>query len=136
MELSSEETKNMFQREEDRLKELFHINKYEHVNELRYIVTVFIYSLVGILVGSIVNASIKKIQGSNTRKRSSCIFFGTLNILVIIVMFWLLNVRAFIRKGLYFDDWIWNTMAGFLCITLFFESQTQLAANMACATRF
>jgi hypothetical protein len=131
------DVKNMFQREEDRLKELFHINTYEHVNQFRFVTTVFIYAMVGILVGSIVNAGLQKLQGnSNRRSRIKCILFGTLNIIVIIFMFWFLNVRSFIRKGLYFDDWIWNTMAGFLCITLFFETQTQLAANMACATRF
>ena len=32
MELSEESVKNMFQREEERLKDLFHINKYEMVD--------------------------------------------------------------------------------------------------------
>jgi sulfite exporter TauE/SafE len=131
------DVKNMFEREEDRLKDLFHINKYEHLNVFRYLVSVFIYALVGIIVGSVLNSGLQELQGNRNRNnRLRCVMFGSINIIIIILLFWLLNIRTFIRKGLYFDDWIWNTMAGFLCITLFFETQTLLASNMACAVRY
>jgi len=110
-----------------------HINKFEHTAFGNFFKSIFIATFLGLLIGALVDKAVKWGQDQFTDGRFTCAAFTVAHLSVIIVLLYTFNRAPFIRKTLYFDDWLWNTFAGFMFAILFMAAQFQLTSNIRCA---
>jgi len=102
----------------------------------RYALYTFMSASVGLLVGSLVNSTVEKVQGPGT-SRANCAAYAAANVAVTVSIFLLLNTYVFFRgTKVTFNDWLWNTSAGFLCVSMYFVTQDKLAKNINCFTKY
>lgn len=87
-------------------------------------------ALGGILMGTIIDLSVNKVQGSAEDKRS-CLAFTGMQLAINIVVLFIAH-----RRIKNFVLWLQVTLAGFIFNVLFLSSQTTLQDNVKCFSRF
>ena len=112
-----------------------HINFYEHKHFASFYWSCIQSSFMGLLLGAIIEEGITTFQdhfGADDKKRLKCGIFVLVQLTVIAVALYLGNTTPFVRRYLYFDDWLMSTFAGFLFALTFINVQTSLSNNMTC----
>lgn len=92
-----------------------------------------ISSFTGLLIGAVIEEAISTAQEhSGVKSRFKCGAFVILHLTVIALSLYIGNTHPFIRKYLFFDDWMMSTFAGFLFALTFINVQVSLNNNMTC----
>lgn len=111
-----------------------HTNAYEHSNIGLYYRSCLISGFLGLLLGATIEQSIKIIEdhsiGPTGRLNCGLLLFIQLSFIALAL--YIGNSSTFIRKILFFDDWLMGTFAGFLFALTFINVQNRLSTNMTC----
>ena len=98
----------------------------------KFVLYLSVASVLGLLVGAIVDNSINKVQGTHTADRWQCGGFFAVQLLINIVLLYIIN--ALVPKG--FIPWMLITLSGFLFALLLFTVQQTLSQNALCFVQF
>lgn len=114
-----------------------HTNAYEHSHFWIFLRDNLFASLIGILLGGIIDQVLYHLQDITIgfTNRVACATSVVINILIIIAFFFFINSHPFIRRYLFFDDWLLGTFAGFLFGLTFFQTQEVLTQNIQCVIK-
>lgn len=117
------------------VKRKLHTNDYEHRNLWPFYKSCLVAGFLGLLVGSLIEGLMKNIEDHSPLKpdsRLGCASLLGIQLSFIALSLFAGNVAPFIRKVLYFDDWLMGTFAGFLFALCFINIQNRLSQNMTC----
>lgn len=98
----------------------------------KFLAYLTVASVLGLLVGAIVDNSINKLQATNTIERWHCGGFFALQLVINIVLLYAIN--ALVPRG--FIPWMLITLSGFLFALLLFTVQQTLSQNALCFVQF
>lgn len=114
---------------EQKILDEIHTNKFEHRQTLFKFVSSFVfYGFLGNLLGGLLNYCIVKIQGENPKKLN-CAFTLLYSLGILGVIFF---VALKVKKGILFDDWLYDTFVGFIFAVTFFNAFQSLSENSIC----
>jgi hypothetical protein len=112
-----------------------HTNAYEHTDILLFYKNCLLSGFLGLLLGALIEQSIKTIEDHTALKgqsRLECAGLLWIQLSFISFALYLGNSTPFIKKILYFDDWLMGTFAGFLFALTFINVQNRLSTNVTC----
>ena len=110
-----------------------HVNAYEHTNFRYFYFSCLVSSFLGLFVGSIIEEAIVTIEGRfPATSRIRCGVLLVIQLSIIAMALHIGNTTPFIRRYLYFDDWLMGTFAGFLFALTFINVQSALSTHMTC----
>lgn len=109
-------------------------NIFEHGWSLRRFVTrIVLWGLLGTVLGGATEKLFVFLQGGDVQNQSkwNCAAFGVLYLLTLSFVFFAV-LRGISRR---FDDWLFDTIAGFFFSLSFFAAQNILSNNVQCVFR-
>jgi hypothetical protein len=98
----------------------------------RFFAYLAVASVLGLLVGAIIDNSINKMQGTATVERWHCGGYFALQLSINIVLLYIIN--SLVPRG--FIPWMLITLSGFLFALLLFTVQQTLSSNALCFAKF
>jgi hypothetical protein len=116
------------------VKRKIHTNDYEHTNIWAFYQAALASGFLGLLVGSAIEQFMKEIEKRSIKpdSRIGCGLLLWIQLSIIALVLFIGNAAPFIRKILFFDDWLMGTFAGFLFALCFINIQNRLSQNMVC----
>jgi len=117
------------------VKKKLNTNDYEHSRLWTFYKSCIVSGFLGLLLGSFIEGTMKTIEEHSPIKpesRLGCASLLGIQLSLIALSLYIGNVAPFIRRVLYFDDWLMGTFAGFLFALCFINIQGRLNMNMTC----
>lgn len=112
-----------------------HTNAYEHRNVWSFYKSCLISGFLGLLIGGVIEETMKFVEDKTSLKPTSRLYCGGLlwlQLSLIALALYIGNKAPFVRKVLYFDDWLMGTFAGFLFALTFINVQNRLNTSTLC----
>lgn len=112
-----------------------HVNDYEHQNILPFYKNCLLSGFLGLLVGATIEESVKLIEDHTSLKpdgRLKCAALLWIQLSIIALFLFVANGTPYVRRILYFDDWLMGTFSGFLFALTFISVQNRLSTNITC----